>query len=56
MKMFYEMIYRSFRPPWDIGGREELVGLVDQWAHQAGTRYRYRLRREVSGAIFQGWL
>lgn len=29
MKLFYEMIYRSFRAPWDIGGREELVGFVD---------------------------
>jgi SAM-dependent methyltransferase len=29
MKLFYEIIYRYFRAPWDIGVREELVSLVD---------------------------
>lgn len=29
MKLFYEVIYRYFRAPWDIGAREELVSLVD---------------------------
>jgi 2-polyprenyl-3-methyl-5-hydroxy-6-metoxy-1,4-benzoquinol methylase len=29
MKLFYEVIYRYFRAPWDIGVREELVTLVD---------------------------
>jgi len=29
MKLFYEIIYRYFRAPWDIGAREELVSLVD---------------------------
>lgn len=29
MKLFYEVIYRYFRAPWDIGAREELVDLVD---------------------------
>jgi len=29
MKMFYEVIYRYFRAPWDIGAREELVALVE---------------------------
>lgn len=29
MKLFYEIIYRYFRAPWDIGAREELVALVD---------------------------
>jgi len=29
MKLFYEVIYRYFRAPWDIGAREELVALVD---------------------------
>jgi cyclopropane fatty-acyl-phospholipid synthase-like methyltransferase len=28
MKSFYEIIYRYFRAPWDIGPREELVTLV----------------------------
>ena len=29
MKLFYEVIYRYFRAPWDIAAREELVDLVD---------------------------
>jgi SAM-dependent methyltransferase len=29
MKLFYEITYRYFRAPWDIGAREELVALVD---------------------------
>lgn len=29
MKLFYEIIYRFFRAPWDIGAREELVELVE---------------------------
>jgi len=29
MKLFYEVIYRYFRAPWDIGPREELVQLVE---------------------------
>lgn len=29
MKLFYEIIYRYFRAPWEIGAREELVALVD---------------------------
>ena len=28
MKGFYEILYRYFRAPWDIGPREELVALV----------------------------
>ncbi|MEW6034860.1 MAG: class I SAM-dependent methyltransferase [Chloroflexota bacterium] len=28
MKLFYEIVYRHFRAPWDIGAREELVCLV----------------------------
>src|SRR4030067_1017975 len=28
MKLFYELIYRYFRAPWDIGSRQELVCLV----------------------------
>lgn len=28
MKRFYEITYRHFRAPWDIGAREELVSLV----------------------------
>lgn len=29
MKMFYEVVYRYFRAPWDIGARDELVSLVE---------------------------
>jgi cyclopropane fatty-acyl-phospholipid synthase-like methyltransferase len=29
MKLFYEITYRYFRAPWDIGAREELVSLVE---------------------------
>lgn len=29
MKVFYEVIYRYFRAPWDIGPRKELVELVE---------------------------
>lgn len=29
MRLFYEIIYRYFRAPWDIGAREELVSLVE---------------------------
>ncbi len=29
MKLLYELIYRYFRAPWDIGAREELVSLVE---------------------------
>src|SRR3990170_1179458 len=29
MKLFYELIYRYSRAPWDIGEREELVSLVE---------------------------
>ena len=29
MKVFYEILYRYFRAPWDIGPREELVSLVE---------------------------
>ena len=29
MKQFYEITYRYFRAPWDIGAREELRSLVE---------------------------
>lgn len=29
MKTFYEVVYRYFRAPWDIGARRELVSLVE---------------------------
>ena len=29
MKLFYDVIYRYFRAPWDIGAREELASLVE---------------------------
>ncbi|MBW8011129.1 MAG: class I SAM-dependent methyltransferase [Chloroflexi bacterium] len=29
MKWFYEVVYRYFRAPWDIGARHELVQLVE---------------------------
>lgn len=32
MRWFYEIIYRHFRAPWEIGPREELVGLVENGA------------------------
>ncbi len=29
MKLFYTILYRHFRAPWDIGARQELVDLVE---------------------------
>jgi SAM-dependent methyltransferase len=29
MKSFYNILYRHFRAPWDIGPRKELVELVE---------------------------
>lgn len=29
MKLFYDILYRYFRAPWDIGPRKELVALVE---------------------------
>ena len=29
MKLFYEVLYRYFRAPWDIGPRTELISLVE---------------------------
>ncbi len=29
MKLFYELGYRFFRMPWDMGPRKELVKLVE---------------------------
>ena len=29
MKLFYEIIYRYFRAPWDSGAREELMSLLE---------------------------
>jgi SAM-dependent methyltransferase len=29
MKLFYEVIYRYFRAPWDIGARDELKSVVE---------------------------
>lgn len=36
MKLFYEIMYRYFRAPWDIGPREELVALVESGRLQPG--------------------
>lgn len=36
MKLFYEMTYRHFRAPWDIGPRRELVDLVEDGQLQPG--------------------
>ena len=36
MKTFYEIIYRYFRAPWDIGPRDELVKLVESKAIPPG--------------------
>lgn len=37
MKMFYEVVYRYFRAPWDIGARSELVSLVESGRLKAGS-------------------
>src|SRR5512141_2521730 len=29
MRLFYELIYRYFRAPWDIAARDELVSLAE---------------------------
>jgi len=36
VKQFYEITYRYFRAPWDIGAREELVSLVEKGRIQPG--------------------
>jgi SAM-dependent methyltransferase len=36
MKLFYEVIYRYLRAPWDIGARDELVSLVESGRIQPG--------------------
>ena len=36
MKWFYEIMYRYFRAPWDMGAREELVSLVESGRIQPG--------------------
>ena len=36
MKWFYELLYRRFRAPWDIGPRGELVALVENGRIQPG--------------------
>jgi methylase of polypeptide subunit release factors len=36
VKRFYEITYRYFRAPWDIGAREELVSLVESGRIQPG--------------------
>jgi SAM-dependent methyltransferase len=36
MKLFYEVVYRYFRAPWDIGARRELVALVDSGRIEPG--------------------
>jgi len=36
MKLFYEILYRRFRAPWDIGPREELVELVESGRLEPG--------------------
>jgi SAM-dependent methyltransferase len=36
MKWFYELMYRHFRVPWDIGPRQELVALVKGGQLQPG--------------------
>ncbi|HSF83074.1 MAG TPA: class I SAM-dependent methyltransferase [Anaerolineales bacterium] len=37
MKMFYEVVYRYFRAPWDIGARAELVSLVESGRIKPGS-------------------
>ncbi len=36
MKSFYEILYRYFQAPWDIGPRDELVRLVESCSIQPG--------------------
>ncbi len=36
MKRFYEILYRYFRAPWDIGPRDELVRLIESHTIQPG--------------------
>jgi len=36
MKRFYEFTYRYFRPPWDVGEREELMSLVENGCIKPG--------------------
>lgn len=36
MKLFYEILYRRFRAPWDIGPRTELVELVESGRLEPG--------------------
>src|SRR5512133_724464 len=36
MKRFYEITYRYFRAPWEIGPRQELVALVESHALRPG--------------------
>lgn len=36
MKLFYEIIYRYFRAPWDMGPRKDLVALVESGRLQPG--------------------
>ena len=36
MKRFYDIFYRYFHVPWDIGPRDELVGLVENRSIQPG--------------------
>ncbi len=37
MKLFYEVIYRYFRAPWDVPAREELVSLVESGHVKPGS-------------------
>lgn len=36
MKRFYEILYRHFHVPWDMGARDELVSLVESQTIQPG--------------------
>lgn len=36
MRSVYEIIYRYFHAPWDIGPRQELMGLVESYALRSG--------------------
>jgi SAM-dependent methyltransferase len=36
VKLFYEIIYRYFRAPWDMGPRKDLVALVESGRLQPG--------------------
>ncbi len=49
MKAFYEILYRRFRAPWDIGPRKDLVALIEEGrTHPAALSTWAAARRATS--------